>query len=90
MTSNEIKFAATYITKLALEENGAEKVNIAIESLLATYRKEANFSTPENTDFTPTTSLITFTQKEISKMDKDFKEVIILNGLAAKVRTRPS
>ena len=90
MTSNEIKFAATYIAKLALEDNRTEKVNIAIESLLSTYGKEANFSTPKNRNFTPTTSLITFTQKEISKMDKDFKNILILNGLVARVRTRPS
>ena len=34
MTENEIKFASNYIANIALEDNGAEKVNIAIQSLL--------------------------------------------------------
>ena len=90
MTQNEINFAANYIAKLALEDNGAAKVNMALESLLSTYEKEAKSSTPKNGDFTPITSIITFTQKEIAKMDQDFKNVIIANGLIAKVYTRKS
>ena len=88
MNKNEIKFAATYIAKLALEDNGIEKVNIAIESLLSTYEKEVKASTLPKGDFTPITSIITFTQKEISKMDKDFKNIFIANGLVARIRTR--
>ena len=90
MTQNEINFAANYIAKLALEENGAEKVNIAIESLLSTYNKEAKSSTPKNSNFTSITSVITFTQKEITQMDKDFKNIIVANGLVAKVYKRKS
>lgn len=90
MTKNEITFAANYIAKLALESNGAEKVNLAIESLLSTYEKEASVSTPKNSDFQQVTSTIFFTQKEIQKMDKDFKNIIIANGLVAKVYTRKS
>lgn len=89
MTKNEITFAANYIAKLALESNGAEKVNLALESLLSTYEKEAKIDTPKN-EFQPVTTIITFTQKELSKMDKDFRNIIILNGLAARVRTRRS
>ena len=44
MTENEIKFASNYIANIALEDNGTEKVNIAIQSLLSTYLKEASLS----------------------------------------------
>jgi integrase len=90
LTKNEINFAANYIAKLALEDNGAEKVNLAIESLLSTCEKEANLSTPKNDDFQQVSSIIIFTQKEIQKMDKNFKNIIIANGLTAKVYTRKS
>jgi integrase len=90
LTKNEINFAANYIAKLALEDNGAEKVNLAIESLLSTCEKEATVSTPKNDDFQQVSSIIIFSQKEIQKMDKDFKNIIIANGLTAKVYTRKS
>ena len=73
-----------------MEDNGAEKVNLAIESLLSTCEKEANLSTPKNDDFQQVSSIIIFSQKEIQKMDKDFKNIIIANGLTAKVYTRKS
>ena len=53
MTENEIKFASNYIANIALEDNGAEKVNIAIQSLLSTYLKEASLNVPKNNDFKP-------------------------------------
>lgn len=73
-----------------MEDNGAEKVNLAIESLLSTCEKEAALSTPKNDDFQQVSSIIIFSQKEIQKMDKDFKNIIIANGLTAKVYTRKS
>ena len=88
MTENEIKFASNYIATIALEDNGAEKVNIAIQSLLSTYLKEASLNVPKNDDFKPLSTIITFTQKEISHMDKDFKKIFIANGLVARIRTR--
>ena len=88
MTENEIKFASNYIANIALEDNGAEKVNIAIQSLLSTYLKEASLNVPKNNDFKPLSTIITFTQKEISHMDKDFKKIFIANGLVARIRTR--
>ena len=72
MTDNEIKFASNYIANIALEDNGAEKVNIAIQSLLSTYLKEA-LNVPKNNDFKPLSTIITFTQKEISHMVKNLK-----------------
>ena len=88
MTDNEIKFASNYIAKIALEDNAAEKVNIAIQSLLATYIKEANLNVQKNESFTPLSTTITFTQKEIYNMDKNFKKIFIANGLVAHIRTR--
>ena len=88
MTDNEIKFASNYIANIALEDNGAEKVNIAIQSLLSTYLKEASLNVPKNNDFKPLSTIITFTQKEISHMDKDFKKIFIANGLVARIRIR--
>ena len=90
MTDNEIKFASNYIAKIALEYNAAEKVNIAIQSLLATYFKEANLNVQKKENFKPLSTTITFTQKEISKMDSKFKKIFIANGLVATVRIRKS
>ena len=90
MTENEIKFASNYIANIALEDNGAEKVNIAIQSLLSTYLKEASLNAPKNDDFKPLSTIITFTQKEILKMDSKFKKIFIANGLVASVRLRKS
>lgn len=90
MTNQEINFAAIYIASIAKEDNAVEKVNIAIQSLLSSYDMEAKVSTAKNGNFTPTTSIITFTQKEVSKMDSKFKKILIANGLVAKVRIRKS
>ena len=90
MTENEIKFVSNYIANIALEDNGAEKVNIAIQSLLSTYLKEASLNVPKNDDFKPLSTIITFTQKEILKMDPKFKKTFIANGLVASVRLRKS
>ena len=79
MTENEIKFASNYIATIALEDNGAEKVNIAIQSLLSTYLKEASLNVQKNEDFKPLSTIITFTQKEISHIgDKDREQLFKL------------
>ncbi len=90
MTNQEINFAAIYIASIAKEDNAVEKVNIAIQSLLSSYDMEAKVSTAKNGNFTSTTSIITFTQKEVSKMDSKFKKILIANGLVAKVYIRKS
>lgn len=90
MTNQEINFAAIYIANIAKEDNAVEKVNIAIQSLLSSYDIEAKVYTAKNDNFTSTTSIITFTQKEVSKMDSKFKKILIANGLTAKVYIRKS
>ena len=88
MTDNEIKFASNYIATIALEDNGAEKVNIAIQSLLSTYLKEASLNAPKNDDFKPLSTIITFTQKEINLMPKTFRKEFRADGCTAHVRKR--
>ena len=88
MTENEIKFASNYIATIALEDNGAEKVNIAIQSLLSTYLKEASLNVPKNNDFKPLSTIITFTQKEINLMPKTFRKEFRADGCTAHVRKR--
>lgn len=88
MTENKIKFASNYIANIALAPNGADKIHIAIQSLLSTYIKEASLNAPTNKPFSPVSTIITFTQKEIFHMDKDFKKIFIANGLVAHIRIR--
>ena len=88
MTDNEIKFASNYIATIALEDNGAEKVNIAIQSLLSTYLKEASLNVPKNNDFKPLSTIITFSQKEINLMPKTFRKEFRADGCTAHVRKR--
>ena len=88
MNQNEIKFASNYIATIALEDNGAEKVNIAIQSLLSTYLKEASLNVPKNDDFKPLSTIITFTQKEINLMPKTFRKEFRADGCTAHVRKR--
>ena len=88
MTENEIKFASNYIATIALEDNGAEKVNIAIQSLLSTYLKEASLNAPKNDDYKPLSTIITFTQKEINLMPKTFRKEFRADGCTAHVRKR--
>ena len=91
MTENEIKFASNYIAKLALEQNGAEKVNLAIQSLLSTYTKNVTLNIQENEELLPTVSTpLIFTKKEIKNMAKSFKKVFIANGLCAHILKKPS
>ena len=89
MTENEINVTATCIATLANQPNSEEKIKILPTSLLSSNEK-TDFNIEKNNNFTPTSTIITFTQKEISHMDKDFKKILILNGLVARVRTRPS
>ena len=88
MTENEIKFASNYIATIALEDNGAEKVNIAIQSLLSTYLKEASLNAPKNDNFKPLSTIITFSQKEINLMPKTFRKEFRADGCTAHVRKR--
>ena len=68
--------------------------SVTAETLQALIHSGKQINTMEDsqgaTTETTNSNTIRFTQKEIKNMDKDFKNVLILNGLVAKVRTRPS
>ena len=90
MNKNEINVTATCIAALANQPNSEDKIKLLLTSLFCSYEKEGYLNEQKNNRFTPASSVMTFTQKELSKMDKDFKKILILNGLVARVRTRPS
>lgn len=90
MTENELNVTVTCITALATQPNANEKIKLLLTRLFCSYEKEGYLNEQKNNRFTPASSVMTFTQKELSKMDKDFKKILILNGLVARVRTRPS
>ena len=90
MNKNEINVTATCIAALANQPNSEEKIKLLLTSLFSSYEKEGFLDEQKNKPFTPVTTVMTFTQKELSKMDKNFKNILILNGLVARVRTRPS
>ena len=90
MNKNEINVTATCIVALANQPNSEEKIKLLLTSLFSSYEKEGFLDEQKNKPFTPVTTVMTFTQKELSKMDKNFKNILILNGLVARVRTRPS
>ena len=80
VTENELNVTATCITALANQPNSEEKIKLLLTSLFESYSKEGFLTKQKNTNFTPVSTIITFTQKEILKMDKDFKKI-------AKIRT---
>lgn len=90
MNQNEINVTATCITALANQPNSEDKIKLLLTSLFYSYEKEGYLNEQKKDRFTPVSSVMTFTQKELSKMDKDLRNIIILNGLAARVRTRRS
>ena len=76
MTENELNVTVTCITALATQPNANEKIKLLLTSLFESYSKEGFLTKQKNTNFTPVSTIITFTQKEILKMDKDFKKIL--------------
>ena len=88
MNKNEINVTATCIAALANQPNSEEKIKLLLNSLFASYEKEGYLNEPKNNAEPSVSSMIIFTQKEISKMPKTFKKEFIANGLAAHVLKR--
>ena len=86
MTAAELKITTNYITALASQPDAQERISLFLSGLLAMQPKD-NSSTPKKRKKCVST-LIHFTQKEISKMAKTFKKEFIGNGLAAHVLKR--
>ena len=86
MTTAELKITSNYIQALASQPDATERISLFLSGLLAMQPKD-NSSTPKKKKKCVST-LIHFTQKEISKMAKTFKKEFIGNGLAAHVLKR--
>lgn len=86
MTTAELKITSNYIQALASQPDATERISLFLSGLLAMQPKD-NLSTPKKKKKCVST-LIHFTQKEISKMAKTFKKEFIGNGLAAHVLKR--
>ena len=86
MTTAELKITSNYIQALASQPDATERISLFLSGLLAMQPKDSS-STPKKKKKCVST-LIHFTQKEISKMAKTFKKEFIGNGLAAHVLKR--
>ena len=86
MTAAELKITSNYIQALASQPDATERISLFLSGLLAMQPKDSS-STPKKKKKCVST-LIHFTQKEISKMAKTFKKEFIGNGLAAHVLKR--
>ncbi len=86
MTTAELKITSNYIQALASQPDATERISLFLSGLLPMQPKD-NFNTPKKKKKCVST-LIHFTQKEISKMAKTFKKEFIGNGLAAHVLKR--
>ena len=87
MTSNELNVTATCITALASEPNATEKIKMLLQSFFTSHENDLN-SSIQQTHAKSISSKITFSQKEITKMDKTFRKEFIANGLVAHVLKR--
>ena len=86
MTTAELKITSNYIQALASQPDATERISLFLSGLLAVQPKD-NLNMPKKKKKCVST-LIHFTQKEISKMAKTFKKEFIGNGLAAHVLKR--
>lgn len=86
MTTAELKITSNYIQALASQPDATERISLFLSGLLAMQPKD-KLNMPKKKKKCVST-LIHFTQKEISKMAKTFKKEFIGNGLAAHVLKR--
>ena len=86
MTTAELKITSNYIQALASQPDATERISLFLSGLLAMQPKD-ELNVPKKKKKCVST-LIHFTQKEISKMAKTFKKEFIGNGLAAHVLKR--
>ena len=86
MTTAELKITSNYIQALASQPDATERISLFLSGLLAMQSKD-NLNVPKKKKKCVST-LIHFTQKEISKMAKTFKKEFIGNGLSAHVLKR--
>ena len=68
MNENEINVTTTCIMALANQPNAEEKIKLLPTNLFASYPQKDNFDVQSNSNSQTISTSITFTQKEIEKI----------------------
>ena len=88
MTENEINVTATCINALANQPDSENKIKLLLTSLFCSYEKEGHLNEPKNASKYKGSAPLFFTEKEISKMPKQFRKLFKTNKVRAHVRKR--
>lgn len=88
MNKNEINVTATCIAALAPQPDSEEKIKLLLTSLFSSYEKEGFLGEPKNNSKYEGSVPLIFTEKEISKMPKQFRKLFKTNKVRAHVRKR--
>lgn len=88
MNKNEINVTATCIAALATQPDSEEKIKLLLTSLFSSYEKEGFLGEPKNNSKYKGSAPLIFTEKEISKMPKQFRKLFKINKVRAHVRKR--
>lgn len=88
MTDNELNVTATCITALASQPNAQEKITLLLKSLFENYKKEGYQEEQETQEIKSVSVPLIFTQKELSKMPKEFSKHFKVGKLTAHVRQK--
>ena len=88
LTEQELKLSTKLIKNYASQPDAEQKIELLLESLFACYPQEQKDSLSVQKNAEQISSVITFTQKEIQKMQKTFKKEFIANGLCAHILKR--
>ena len=88
MTENEINVTATCITALANQPDSEDKIKLLLTSLFCSYEKEGYLNNPKNSSKYEGSAPLLFTEKEVSKMPKQFRKLFKTNKVRAHVRKR--
>ena len=88
MTNQELKISASYIKKLASFSDAEDRISLYLDSLFAIQPQKDAFNEQKNSNSTAVSSLLHFTQKEITLMPKSFRKEFRADGCTAHVRKR--
>lgn len=88
MNKNEINVTATCIATLASQPDSEEKIKLLLTSLFSSYEKEGFLGEPKNSSKYEGSAPLLFTEKEVSKMPKQFRKLFKTNKVRAHVRKR--
>ena len=88
MNKNEINVTAACIAALANQPNSEDKIKLLLTSLFCSYEKEGYLNEPKNNSKYEGSAPLLFTEKEASKMPKQFRKLFKTNKVRAHVRKR--